>query len=102
PVIVEPVDQGPDRAVFLVLDQGGVVEGPDHLPAPHELGAEKPVVDAEAQSLGGCVQVRSIYEKRQSLVAVKHRAPVVICCIYVLRRGMTRNSSRVPPALIDR
>ena len=61
-VVVQPVDQRPDRRIFLGLEQRRVVEGPQELAPPHELGAEELVVDIEAQGAGGGIEVGAVDE----------------------------------------
>ena len=48
-VVVEPIDQRPDRRIFLILDHGGVIERPHQIAARLELAQQALVVDIEAQ-----------------------------------------------------
>ena len=56
-VIVQPVDQRADRRILLVLDHGGVVEGPDQPTFIRENSQKTLVVDVEIQRPRGGVKV---------------------------------------------
>jgi len=71
-VVLQPVNQRPDRRVFLVIQQRGVVERAKHLAAPHEFLTEEFVVDVELQCLGSRVKIRPVDEERQALISVEH------------------------------
>jgi hypothetical protein len=63
-IVVEPVDQRPDRGKFLILDDGGIVEGAEQRAAALEFVQEPLVVDVEPKRLGRGVKVGSIDEER--------------------------------------
>ena len=63
-VVVEPVDQRPDRGVLLILDDRGVVERPQQRPAALKLLQQALVIDVEAQSFRRRVEIGSIDEER--------------------------------------
>lgn len=71
-VVVQPVDERFDRRIFVILQEGGVVECAQQLAAPHELLAQEFVVDVEPERLGSRVEVRSVDEEREALVFVEH------------------------------
>src|SRR5260370_40582383 len=55
-VVVEPVDQRPDRGKFLILDNGGGIESPPQIAARLKL-AQKPLVnDVKTERLPGGVE----------------------------------------------
>ncbi len=62
-IVVEPVDQGPDRGIFLVLDQRGVVEGAHQDALLGEEFEEALVVDVKAECAGGGVEIRAVDEQ---------------------------------------
>src|SRR5215211_8823223 len=66
-VVVEPIDQRPDRRVLLILDHGGVVERPHEISARLEFVQEPLVIDVETERLGGGVEVGAIDEQRDFL-----------------------------------
>src|SRR5262249_40766509 len=71
-VVVEPVDQWPDRGIFLILDHGGVIEGAQQIPARLKLAQQPLVIDVEAERLGGRVKVGALYEQRGLLLRRGH------------------------------
>jgi hypothetical protein len=62
-IVVEPVDQRPDRGIFLILDQRGVVVGAQQVGLGLELGEQAPIVDVDADCLAGRVEIGAIDEK---------------------------------------
>jgi hypothetical protein len=70
-VVVQPVDQRPDRGILLVLGDGGVVIGPHQQAALAELVQQLAVVDVEAQGLGGGKEIGPVDEQRQALGRVE-------------------------------
>jgi hypothetical protein len=56
-VVVQPVDQGADGGILLILDERRVVEGANQVAAALEFLQEPLVVDVEAEGLGGGVEV---------------------------------------------
>lgn len=56
-VVMQPVDQRPDRRILVILEQGGVVERAQQFTATHELRAQQLVVDIEPKRLAGGVEV---------------------------------------------
>ncbi len=63
-VVVEPVDQGTDRGIFLIFDDRRVVERAKQRPAALEFLQEALVIDVEAERLGGCIEIGAIDEER--------------------------------------
>ena len=59
-VVVEPVDQRPDRREFLILDNRRVVERPKQRSTGLEFREKAFVVDVEAEQLRGRMQIRPI------------------------------------------
>src|SRR5215831_6581950 len=62
-IVVEPVDQRPDRRIFLVLDHGGVIEGAQEIAARLKLAQETLVVDIETERLGGGGEIGAVNEQ---------------------------------------
>jgi hypothetical protein len=48
-IVVEPVDQRPDRGIFLIFDQRRVIIGAQQIAALLEIGEQLAVVDVEAE-----------------------------------------------------
>ena len=63
-VVVEPIDQRPDRGIFLILDHGGVIERAQQIAARLELAQQPLVVDVETERLGGGVEIGAVNEQR--------------------------------------
>src|SRR5665213_3521312 len=63
-VVIEPVDQGTDRRVFLILDDRGVIERAYQRAATLEFLEQAFVVDVETECLGGCIEVGAVDEER--------------------------------------
>ena len=61
-VVVEPIDQRPDRRIFLILDHGGVIERAQQIAARLEFAQQPLVVDVEAERFGGGVKVGAVNE----------------------------------------
>src|SRR6266516_3222149 len=59
----EPVDQGSDRRIFLVLGHGGVIECAQEIAARVKLAQETLVVDIETERLGGGVEIGAVNEQ---------------------------------------
>ena len=78
-VVVEPVDQRPDRGVFLVLDQGGIIERPHQVAARLKFVQQAFVIDVEAKRLGGGVKVGAVDEQRDLLDLCRHGQLSPIC-----------------------
>ncbi|MHC2533539.1 hypothetical protein ACVJMY_003108 [Bradyrhizobium diazoefficiens] len=72
-VIVEPIDQGADRRILLILDEGRVVEGPQQRTSALEFAEQTPVVDVEAERLGGGMEIGAI-DKECDLLNRRHSA----------------------------
>ena len=66
-VVIEPVDQGADRGVFLILDDRGVIERAQQRSAALEFLEKALVIDVEAECLGSCVEIGAIDEERDSV-----------------------------------
>ena len=62
-VIVEPIDERPDRRVFLVLDNRRVVEGAQEIAAGLKLLQQPPEIDVEAERPGRRVQIGAVDEE---------------------------------------
>src|SRR5215470_7300031 len=62
-IVVEPVDQRPDRRIFLVLGHGGVIECAQEIAARVKLAQETLVVDIETERLGGGVEIGAVNEQ---------------------------------------
>ncbi len=71
-VIVEPIDQRPDRRIFLILDHRGVVERADQIAARLELAQQALVIDIEAERFGGGVKVGAVNEQGDFLDLCRH------------------------------
>ena len=61
-VVVEPIDQRPDRRIFLILDHGGVIERAHQIAARLELAQQALVVDIEAERFRGGVKIGAVNE----------------------------------------
>ena len=68
-VIVEPVDQRPDRGVFLVLDQRRVVKCPHQIAAALEFLQQPLVVDIETEGFCRRVEVGAVDKEGDPLLA---------------------------------
>ncbi len=65
-VVIEPIDQRPDRRVFLVLEQRSVVERPDQ-PSLRAEKVEQPlVIYVELQAASGRIEVGAVNEYRNT------------------------------------
>ena len=62
-VVIEPIDERADRRVFLILDNGRVIERPHQRPAALEFLEQTPVIDVETQVARGGIEVGSIDEQ---------------------------------------
>jgi hypothetical protein len=62
-VVIEPVDQRPDRRIFLVLDDSGVIECTQEIAARVKLAQETLVVDIETERLGGGIEIGAVNEQ---------------------------------------
>ena len=71
-VIVQPIDEGTDRGIFLAFHQGGIVIGPHQLAPTVELLPQQLVIYIETKRLRGGVEIGSINEDGQPVVLVKH------------------------------
>ena len=83
-VVVEPVDQRPDRGIFLILDHGGVIEGAQQIAARVKLAQEPLVVDVETERLGGGVEIGAVNEQSDFFRLGFHdcsRSMIVRCVI---------------------
>ena len=54
-IVVEPIDQRPDRRIFLILDHGCVVKRAHQIATRLKLPQQPLVVDVETEGLCGCV-----------------------------------------------
>lgn len=64
-IVVQPVDQRPERGELLILDDCGVVERPNERPAALEFDQQPLVVDVEAQGLRSGMQVGAVDEESE-------------------------------------
>ena len=62
-IIVQPVDERPDGGKLLILVDGGVVQRPQQPAALAKFGKQPSVIDVEAESLGGGVEVGTVDEQ---------------------------------------
>ena len=69
-VIVEPIDQRPDRREILILDQRRVVVGADQAAALAEFLQQLAVVDVEGEALGGGIEIGAVDEDGDALVGM--------------------------------
>ena len=63
-IVVEPIDQRADGGVFLILDARGVIECAQQHAATLKFLQQAPVIDIEAERLGGRMQIGAIDEQR--------------------------------------
>src|SRR6202012_2364253 len=73
-VVVEPVDQGTDRRIFLIFDDRGVIERAQQGSTALEFLEQTLVVNVEAERLGGCVEVGAINKERDLIGRRGHSA----------------------------
>ena len=59
-VVVEPIDQGPDRRIFLILDDRGVVERAKYRAATLEFLEQSLVIHIETERLAGRMKIGAI------------------------------------------
>ena len=67
-VVMQPVDEGPDRGIFVILQQGCVIEGAQQLATAHEFLPQELVVDIEAEGFRCRIEVGAIYEQGKPVV----------------------------------
>ena len=85
-VVVEPIDQRPDRRIFLILDHGGVIEGAHQVAAGLEFAQQPLVVDVEAERFGGGVEVGAVDEQSDFFHVVLSCPVSVETCVDPTRR----------------
>ena len=78
-IVVEPVDQRPDRGVFLMLDHGGVIERAQQVAARLEFPQQALVVDVKAERFGGGVKVGAINEQSDFFAGYGHGRLILLC-----------------------
>ncbi|MNL30662.1 hypothetical protein D3C87_1524110 [compost metagenome] len=66
-IIVEPVDQRADRGIFLILDQRGVIIGPQQIGLGAELGEQFAIVDVDANGFRRGIEIGAINKERNLL-----------------------------------
>jgi hypothetical protein len=71
-VIVEPVDQRPDRGIFLIFHERRIVIGAQQIAALLEAGEKLAIVDVEAERPRGGVKIGAVYEEGDLLTRVEH------------------------------
>jgi hypothetical protein len=62
-VVVEPIDQGPDRRIFLVLDKGGIIERAYQGAFRGEELLQAFVIDVETKRPCGREEIRPVDEE---------------------------------------
>ena len=77
-VVIEPIDQRPDRGIFLILDDRGVIEGADQIAARLELAQQPLVIDVEAERFRRGVKIGAVNEERDFFVLCRHGALVTV------------------------
>ena len=77
-VVVEPVDQRPDRGKFLILDNGGVIERPQQIAARLKLAQKPLVIDVKAERLRGGIEIGTVNEQREFFFVWGHEFSLVI------------------------
>ena len=71
-VVMQPIHERTDRAVFVVFQERRIIKGPQQLAASHELLPKKLVIDVEPQALAGRIEIRAIDEERDALITIEH------------------------------
>lgn len=59
-VVVQPIDQRPDRGVLLILHYGSVVERPEQYPPTFKFAEQPLVIDIELERLGCGKKIGSV------------------------------------------
>src|ERR1700694_377745 len=90
---MEPVDQRADRRVFLIFDDGCVVERAHQGPTALELLEKALVVDFEAERLGSCIEIGAIDEQRNLAGGRRHSVVTSIT--------LDRPTSRLSQPVLD-
>jgi hypothetical protein len=67
-IVIEPVDQGPDRRIFLILDDRGVVNRAKQRAPALELLEQALVIDIETKRLAGRIEIGAIDQERDLAV----------------------------------
>ena len=70
-VVIEPIDQRPDRRVFLVLEQRRIVECPDQPPLGAEQIQQPLVIYVELQAASGRIEVGAVNEYRNTFFRIE-------------------------------
>ena len=76
-VVIEPIDQGTDGAVFQIIHHGRVVERPKQLSALVEHFEKFFIVDLEPERLCHCVKFDAVNEQRKLAPTICHVAPQI-------------------------
>ena len=63
-VVIEPVDQGPDRGIFLILDDRGVINRAKQIASALEFLEQPFVIDIETKRFAGRMQIGAIDQDR--------------------------------------
>jgi hypothetical protein len=71
-VVVEPIDQRPERRIFLIVRQRRVVDGADEVALLAEIGEQPPVVDVEAERARGGIEVGAVDQDGDLFARVEH------------------------------
>ena len=80
-VVVEPIDQRPNRGVFLIFHQGCVVISAHEATVLVEDLVEPPIIDVKTQGPGRGVEIGAVDEERDAFFSVKpHSEPFLVVC----------------------
>jgi hypothetical protein len=70
-VVIQPVDQRPDRGIFLVLGERGVIQGAHKITARIEQREQTLIVDIESERTCSGIQIRAVDEQRGTFIRGK-------------------------------
>ena len=71
-VVIEPIDQRPDRRIFLIFNQSSIVECSNQPPFRAKQIQQSPIIDVECQTPRGGIEVSSINEKGKSFFRIEN------------------------------
>ena len=77
-IVVEPVDQRPNRGKFLILDDGGIIERPQQIATRLKLAQKPLVIDVKAEQLRGGIEIGTVNEQREFFFVWEHEFSLVI------------------------
>ena len=80
-VVIEPIDQRPQRRIFLILDQRRIVESAHQAALRGEEIEQALVVDVEAEPARGGIEIGAVDEYRDPFLRIEHGqyAPDEMC-----------------------